>query len=45
MERRIADERFRLVALSLQGEHTMTELAQQLGVSRKTAYKWVRRYR
>ena len=44
-ERGVVDERFRLVALYLQGEHTMMELAGQFGVSRKTAYKWVRRYR
>ena len=38
------DERVQLVSLYLRGEQPMTELCQEFGVSRKTAYKWVTRY-
>ena len=34
-----------LVALQVEGFHSVAELAVRFGVSRKTAYKWVDRYR
>lgn len=37
-------ERSRLVLLAEDGTYTLTELAEQFGISRKTAYKWVSRY-
>lgn len=39
------DERMLLIGEYLKGERAMTELCQEFGVSRKTAYKWVARYR
>ena len=38
-------ERARLVALHAEGAFSVTELAARAGVSRKTAYKWIHRYR
>lgn len=38
-------QRFELVRLYLAGAASMTTLCQRFGVSRKTAYKWVGRYR
>ncbi|MEO0558934.1 MAG: IS481 family transposase [Bacteroidota bacterium] len=38
-------ERARLVALHAEGAYSVTELAARAGVSRKTAYKWIARYR
>jgi transposase InsO family protein len=38
-------QRAKLVALHTEGLHTVAELAAQAGVSRKTAYKWIERYR
>lgn len=43
-ERRIVDERVRFIGLWQEGEHTMFELAELFGVSRKTCYKWIYRY-
>jgi len=37
-------ERARLVHLAEDGTYTLTELAKQFGISRKTAHKWVNRY-
>lgn len=39
------DERLRLVAAYMQGDREMAELCREFGVSRKTAYKWVDRYK
>jgi putative transposase len=39
------DERVLLVGEYLKGERAMTDLCQDFGVSRKTAYKWVARYK
>ena len=41
----IMDERLRFIALWLEGEETMTELCEPFGISRKTGYKWLGRYR
>ena len=38
-------ERARLVALHSEGLYSVAELAARAGVSRKTAYKWIDRYR
>ena len=37
-------ERVKLVSLYEMGKYTITELANELGVSRKTAHKWLGRY-
>jgi len=37
-------ERERLIQARLTGRYTVAELAQDFGVSRKTAHKWLRRY-
>lgn len=37
-------ERLRLVSLYETGKYTVTELARDCGVSRKTAHKWLRRF-
>jgi len=39
------DQREAFIADWLSGEWTMTELAERYGISRKTAHKWVNRYR
>lgn len=39
------DHRLRFVGEWLEGQSSMTELAELYGVSRKTAYKWLGRYR
>jgi putative transposase len=39
------DERMLLVSAYLKGEQSMVDLCREAGVSRKTAYKWVARYR
>ena len=44
-ERSRVDERVLLVGEYLKGERAMTDLCQEFGVSRKTAYKWVVRYK
>lgn len=44
-ERSRVDERVLLVGEYLKGGEPMSTLARQFGVSRKTAYKWVARYR
>jgi len=38
------DERMQLVRAHGSGRHTVTELAEHFGVSRKTAHKWLDRY-
>ena len=38
------EERLRFVAEYLDGGATMTELAEDYGISRETGYTWVRRY-
>lgn len=40
----VMDERLVLVGLYREGRISMTEIARQAGVSRKTAYKWVARF-
>ena len=37
-------ERARLVVLAESGERTIAGLSRELGISRKTAYKWIQRY-
>ena len=37
-------ERMRFVADYLEDVYWLTELAERYGISRKTAYKWLRRY-
>ncbi len=37
-------ERLRFLAHYLTGEYTMVELSEHFGISRKTGYKWVRRF-
>lgn len=39
------DEKVRFVAACQQGEASMAELCRRFGVSRKTGYKWLARYR
>ncbi len=39
------DERVRFVGESQSGEWTLTELCERYGISRKTGYKWLERYR
>jgi putative transposase len=39
------DERMRFVAAVLEGDDTMSELCEAYGISRKTGYKWLARYR
>ncbi|ANP84958.1 helix-turn-helix domain-containing protein [Rhizobium leguminosarum] len=41
----IMDERLRFVGECLAGEETMTALCAAYGISRKTGYKWLERYR
>jgi transposase InsO family protein len=41
----VRSERISLVVAAQQGEASMTALSRRHGVSRKTAYKWVRRHR
>ena len=41
----IMDERLRFVASWLEDEETMTDLCVSFGISRKTGYKWLGRYR
>lgn len=38
-------ERQRLIEALMEGRHTMTELAQRFGTSRKTIYKWIARFK
>jgi putative transposase len=42
--KKVEDQRKMLIESYLKGSCTMTELCNQFGVSRKTAYKWLRRY-
>lgn len=44
-DRSRVDERMLLIGAYLRGERAMTDLCLEFGVSRKTAYKWVARYR
>ena len=39
------DERTQLIARVLAGEEAMTALCREHGISRKTGYKWLERYR
>lgn len=41
----IMDERLRFVLGCLENDETMTELCERFGISRKTGYKWLGRYR
>ncbi|TIU56357.1 MAG: helix-turn-helix domain-containing protein, partial [Mesorhizobium sp.] len=41
----IMDERLRFVVDCLADEETMSELCAAYGISRKTGYKWLGRYR
>jgi transposase-like protein len=43
-ESRTSDERLKFIAQRLSGDSTMTELCRRFGVSRKTGYKWKKRY-
>lgn len=44
-ESNVLEERVRFVVEALQGQQTMAALCRQYGVSRKTGYKWLHRYR
>lgn len=44
-ETRVMDQKTEMVGWWLGGESTITELSRTYGVSRKTVYKWVERYR
>lgn len=39
------NERILLIGAYLEGERSMTDICDEFGVSRKTAYKWLNRYR
>jgi transposase InsO family protein len=39
------DERLKFVAAALEEQHSVTALCRAFGVSRKSAYKWIARYR
>ena len=39
------DERARFIAAATGGEWSMTALCEEFGISRKTGYKWLERYR
>src|SRR6188768_1916837 len=41
----IMDERLRFIASWLEDDETMTDLCVSFGISRKTGYKWLGRYR
>lgn len=38
------EERMKFMAIYLSGERSMSELCEAFGISRKTGYKWVKRY-
>ena len=38
------DERVKFIAAYLRGELAVSRLCEAFGVSRKTAYKWIKRY-
>lgn len=42
---KVEDQRKKLIENYLSGNRTMTDLCEHFGVSRKTAYKWIERYR
>lgn len=42
--KKVEDQRKELIEAYIKGDVTMTDLARQFGVSRKTAYKWYNRY-
>lgn len=44
-ENSVMDERMRFIGDCLEGEETMSALCEAYGVSRKTGYKWLGRYR
>ena len=44
-ESNVLDERVRFVVEALQGDETIASLCRRYGVSRKTGYKWLRRFR
>ncbi len=43
-ESRASDERLKFIAEALSGDSSMTDLCRHFGVSRKTGYKWKKRY-
>lgn len=43
--KKVEDQRKKLVDAYLKGTITMTELCNRFGISRKTAYKWLNRYK
>jgi transposase InsO family protein len=43
-ETRVMDQKIRMISKWLSGEYTLTELSRVFEVSRKTLYKWIRRY-
>jgi transposase-like protein len=43
-ESRVMDERIKFVAEVLKGERKITDLCEHHGISRKTGYKWTKRY-
>jgi transposase InsO family protein len=44
-EQTVMSQRIEFVRLALRAETNMTQLCQQYGISRKTGYKWLRRYK
>ncbi len=43
-ESKVVDERLRFVSACLSHEASLTELCESFGISRKSGYKWLRRY-
>src|ERR1700719_3775173 len=43
-EIRPMDEKIRLIAAVIEQDHSISELCASIGISRKTAYKWLARY-
>lgn len=44
LEQRIVDQRREFVLAHMRGDRSMTELCRSFGISRKTGYKWVKRF-
>jgi transposase InsO family protein len=40
----VKEERIKMISSYLEGEETISELAAQYGISRKTVYKWIERF-
>jgi len=44
MERRVEMLREEFIARSMQDNHNISALCEEFGISRKTGYKWIKRY-